>query len=280
MWRDPRPCPGSEARENWLSNDSVAWPHPQPLRCSLPDINSQIKDSSVSPSTQLFTFLTSKQILCFPERHQQQVMVRKARINTLGGRSGFAGAEIGFQPTRGTRLKKMVAFPGGLQMLLVLQGLREGGIDLLFGLWCRLPTEQETYLSVEREMSLTWLPQACIASLIGQPSLCSAGMAGAGTLRREATMHSSVGMDWLPSKVSSFLNKVESSLRPCPSELAGRSLLRFQAAQEFLTGSQESARFAVFVVKHKGGSSQSCPLLLGGTPCRCSLEVLSTLWSF
>lgn len=61
MWRDLRPYPGSEARENWLSNDSVAHP---PL--SLPDINSQIKDSSVSPPPQLFKFLTSKLILCFP----------------------------------------------------------------------------------------------------------------------------------------------------------------------------------------------------------------------
>lgn len=33
----------------------------------------------------------------------------------------------------------------------------EGRTDLLFGLFCRLPTEQETHLSTEREMSPTWL---------------------------------------------------------------------------------------------------------------------------
>lgn len=105
-------------------------------------------------------------------------------------------------------------------------------MDLLFGLCCRLPTEQETYLSVEREMSPTWLSQACITSLVGRPSLCSAGMAGAGTLRREAMMHvCGQGLATIQSHFSGFLNKVESALRPCFSELAARSLLRFQAAQ-------------------------------------------------
>lgn len=33
----------------------------------------------------------------------------------------------------------------------------KGGTDLLFGLFCRLLTEQETHLSTEREMSPTWL---------------------------------------------------------------------------------------------------------------------------
>lgn len=78
-------------------------------------------------------------------------------------------------------------------------------MDLLFGLCCRLPTEQETHLSAEREMSPAWLPQACITSLTGQPSLGSAGVAGAGTLRGEAMTHSCVGMGWLPSKVTSLV---------------------------------------------------------------------------
>lgn len=78
-------------------------------------------------------------------------------------------------------------------------------MDLLFGLFCRLPSEQETHLSMEREMSPTWLPQACVTSLIRRLSLCSAGVAGAGTLRREAVTHLCGGMDWPPSKVTSLV---------------------------------------------------------------------------
>lgn len=88
-------------------------------------------------------------------------------------------------------VEKWWLFLGVYREAPVLSGT-EGRVDLLFGLCCKLPTEQGTHLSVEREMSPTWLPQECITSLIGQPSLCSAGMAGAGALRREAMMHSCV----------------------------------------------------------------------------------------
>lgn len=101
----------------------------------------------------------------------------------------------------------MALFPGGLQRLLSLQvGVStEGRTDLLFGLFCRLPTEQETHPSTEREMSPTWLPQACVTSLIRRLSLCSAGVVGAGTLRRDAVTHSFGGTDWPPSKLTSLV---------------------------------------------------------------------------
>lgn len=121
----------------------------------------------------------------------------------------------------------------------------------MFGLFCRLPTEQETHLSMEREMSPTWLLQACVTSLIGWLSLCSAGVAGASTLRREAMTHLwGHGLATIQCHLSGFLNKMESALRSCLSKLPGRSPLRSQEAQRFLTGSQEGAEFTVFVVKH------------------------------
>lgn len=117
-------------------------------------------------------------------------------------------------------------------------------MDLLFGLCCRLPTEQETHL-FRGERNVTDLASPGMhhqSDWVAEPALCrNGGSAGAGTLRREAMVRvCGYGLATIQSHFSGFLNKVESALRPCFSELAARSLLRFQAAQGFLTGSQES----------------------------------------
>lgn len=161
-------------------------------------------------------------------------------------------------------------------------------MDLLFGLCCRLPTEQETHLSVEREMSPTWLSQACITSLVGRPSLCSAGMAGAGTLRREAMMHvCGQGLATIQSHFSGFSKQSGICSKALflgagskvPSQVPGSTGGSLLALRKVL------ARFLVFVAKHV----RECPLraahcssemLLGDAPWECSLGVLSALWAF
>lgn len=160
----------------------------------------------------------------------------------------------------------MVAFPGGLQPLLSSGDWGEDG--LLFGRWCRLPTEQETHFSVEREMSLNVASPGVHhqPDWATEPGFCRNGGSRHTQKGSNDAFVYGHGLATIQSHVSGFLNKVESSLRPCLSELAGRSLLRFQAAQGFLTGSRESARFAVSVVKH----IREGPL----RAAHCSLEVL------
>lgn len=72
------------------------------------------------------------------------------------------------------------------------------------------------------------------------------------------------GLATIQCHFSGFLNKMESALRSCLSELTGRSPFRSQAAQGFLPGSQEGTEFVAFMVKNtKAGSPQTA---LPGVP--------------
>ena len=107
-------------------------------------------------------------------------------------------------------------------------------------------------------MSPTWLSQACITSLVGRPSLCSAGMAGAGTLRREAMMHvCGQGLATIQSHFSGFSKQSGICSKALflgagskvPSQVPGSTGGSLLALRKVL------ARFLVFVAKPAVGRS-------------------------
>lgn len=66
------------------------------------------------------------------------------------------------------------------------------------------------------------------------------------------------GLATIQCHFSGFLNKMESALRSCLSELTGRSPLRSQAAQGFLPGSQEGIYCSIYGQAHQGRVSSDC----------------------
>lgn len=136
-----------------------------------------------------------------------------------------------------------LSVPGGLGALSCLWA--KARLDLLLGLSSRLPTERGIYLSVEKEMSPTWLPRACCHHLTGWLS-CRRWGASSGQKGSYDTSVGGGGGDPFASTQCSGLrnvtfispNKLTWSLLECANLLEGRDTQR----QETLPRQQGEVR--------------------------------------